>query len=479
MELRIEGNGLGAEQNCTIYAYDSDCLKPLGINSRINKDEIFQQSCAIIEHNGNKYVCSTRSSIIRCKKIILIYGTDSNIYQNELCVIFQSIETNIVILGTIGHPKLKLELSTVIKKNKDNISTVSFPEINPITITDKFTNPRAKKNYYGGMVDIDIENDIYNQNIYKFVYIKSNITDHVYLPSIWVYEFELAKKNKSDLSGLCGSLISTPKKKIIGIVTSASLNTCIVLPTRHLYKIVSMCFDQSDFCRSLRLPIGCSIKKNKKKSDLVVDWSLIPEIKSRDKIISVDNKEISVDQSGALIYDEKYKEYIPLDIYLRLNLNPYSMMNIALKRNKKNISYDLRDPIEDHMLKLTDQADFVPTDLIPFYNLKGLIIVQFTHELIDIFAFNKIKLNNRIVDKFMDSVDDKRIDKLFVVSDISKKKKIQIKLHKSIEYDTLDCFELCTINGTGVSILSDIKPLVKTKENVIVVSLIDELTIQL
>jgi len=106
------------EQCATIYAHDSDILSPLGIGicEPVENDFVYQISCVIIEHNGSKYVISARKKIIQCKKIELYYCKFGQlIYKNDLRILFQSIETNIVILGTNGYDELRLDLSELIK----------------------------------------------------------------------------------------------------------------------------------------------------------------------------------------------------------------------------------------------------------------------------------------------------------------------------------------------------------------------------
>jgi hypothetical protein len=493
--MELISSYVGIEQDATIYAYDLDVLTPLGINLRSPKtdqtNQAYQASCAIIEHNSNKYVISCRTNIIWCKKIILIYCKWGKvIYSNELHILFQSIETNLIILGTVGHDKLKLELSQEMagRKDGDGPGATTNLDIPAMMIIDKFTNPKMKKDYYANMVEIDLDHNTYNQNIYQFKYLNSFATNHHYLPSIWMYEFGLTKKCKANIAGLCGGLMYNQKKKLIGLVTShmAQSNSCAVLPVRHLYKIINIFFDRDNkankldnlnnlnsYARSFCLPISYSIQKKKggKKHDLIITSSFVPELKPKDKIVGIDNKDISIEPSGASVYDDKYEEYIPFDIYVRLNFNPYSQMGMAVERNKKVVSCDLSgDPIENHMLWLTDQADFMPKDPIPFINLEGLIAVQLTHELIDIFASNSIKLHHRFIEKFMESADNKKINRVLVIADVSKKKKINIKIQKSgNEFDTLDCYILYTINGTKVRKLGEIEPLLK-KQNIVVVS---------
>lgn len=558
----IGSSYINIEQNATIFMYNTvNPLESLGINlpegsphgvvlqQEKNSEKetyVYQNSCVIIENNGSKYVISTRKKIIFCEKIELYYCKFNKlIYKNELCILFQSIETDIIILGTIGCNELRLDLSELIKGSEINSNIIySIPiesnsdvlnshlalirksDISSIIVSDKFIIPKYKKKYYASMIVVDPTTEKYIQSVFQFEYIKPFINTHPYLPQIYMFEFELSKKKyildetfKNHFKDLSGTFIFDHKKKSIGLVIEITLDMhCIVLPIRHVHKIINIFFDgigcinpsndntysdrQSlvdiNNSKSLCLPIEYYVKKNKKKTyDMVVKFPYITstiELKSNDKIITIDNKEIIMKETNPTIYDDKYDDYLPFNVYLRLNLNLHSMMNITVKRKNKIISYDFYgESIENHMLKLTDQSDFFyektnfkygsESNFIPFINLGGLIIVQFTHELIDMFARNKIKLNSYVIDDFMETLfDNKKISCLLIINDVSKKKKmlsnetILSKLSNAIpvvtmtyshEYNIINCFVLSKINNINVNILQELNQVVKKKNQLL------------
>lgn len=458
-------------------------------SSSIVDDFVYQISCAVIEHNGYKYVISARKKIILCKKIELYYCKFGTIiYKNELRILFQSIETNIVILGTVGYDKLRLDLSVEVMGNSTNqlhshpYSVFSPTDIPSIIISEKFTMPKLKKKYYASMIDVDIDRNRYIQNIYQFTYVKSFVTTGHYLPPIYMFEFELTKKKQfeNDFRNLYGTFMFGYDGKPVGLVTEVVITRTVVLPIRHVYKIINSFFNIDNYAGSLCLPISYSVKVNKtnrtnktkstKKFDMIVNSNSNSDgsIKSGDKIISIDNKEIIIEDGVVLIFDDIYMDHIPFDVYLRLNLNLHSMMNIVVERKNKIISYDFVGvPIEDHMLILTDQPYFLPIDPIPFVNLGGLIIVQFTHELIDILACNKIKLNNYVVNEFMAApIDNRKINHLLIIKNPKKK----IVNGSGCTYAIVNCLLLLKINGVKVHTLTSLKNLIK-KQNILTVSL--------
>ena len=72
--------------------------------------------------------------------------------------------------------------------------------------------------------------------------------------------------------------------------------------------------------------------------------------------------------------------------------------------------------IENEALPLTNQSFYKPTNMIPYVNLKKLIIVQLTHELLDIFFLKKMEPTNHILKKYINgSLDIK--NKIFIIID--------------------------------------------------------------
>ena len=474
-------------QSATIYANASNIPSQLGIKicEPVENDFVHQISCVIIENNGSKYVISARKKIIQCKKIELYYCKFGQlIYKNDLQILFQSIETNIVILGTVGYDDLRLDLSELIKGNIDNIDYMPFQSptnIPSITIPNKFTMPKLKKKYYAGMIDVNPVDEIVSNNNYEFKYKRSSIATNCYLPPIYMFEFELKKKKliMNDFKDLYGTFIFDHNQKPIGFITEITSEMyCIVLPIRHVYKIINNFFDGINVdhsTKSLCSPISYTVRKTPKSANMIIDSVYIDtniNLKSKDRIISIDNKEIIIKGNEALVFDDEYDDCLPFDVYLGLNLNSYSMMNITIERKNKIISYDFPGvPIDTYRLSLTDQSEFYPTDPIPFINLGGLIIVQFTHELLDILAGNQIKLNSYVIDDFMASVDNKKINHLLILSNSSKKKKtVSINMSSIGSYNIIDCPILLKMNGTKVCTLVELNQLIK-KRNTLTISL--------
>lgn len=463
---------INIDQNAVIYSYDVINIPfTLGINACNNELDniVYCSGCSIIEHNGLQYIISNRNKIIFCKKIDLYYYKSDCLYKNNLTILFQSIETNIVILGTVGNNQFKSDLS-----EPQNITHTNNKSISSIIISNKFDIPKSKSKYYASMNFIDGDNGEYAQNIYQFKYSKSIIHTHYYLPAIYAYEFILSKtKNNKliDLKNICGSLLFGSDKRLIGFITEVINTKCIVLPIRHVHKIINIFFDSiagiDTYTRSLCLPIKYKIKKNKNKIYEMIIQDYYAELNPNDKIVSVNGNEIVIwnNDSTPFVFDEIYHDYIPFDVYTRLNLNIHSMMNIVVKRRTKNVSYHIPgEKIEDNMLKISDQNDFYNNNLVPFVDLEGLIIVQFTHELLDILAWNKIELKNHIIDDFIQGIDNKKLDCLFIISKNTKKKTIpDIITIKTDQYNIINCLVLLKINNKDIYSLEEIDTLLKKR----------------
>ena len=100
-------------QIAVIYGYSPNDFSWLQIDNRA----IYQTSGLIITLNNKQYVLTTRSRLISCQNIIMYYchfNDSEPIFRNNLQIIFQSIEYNIIILGTKGKNKLDFESSELI-----------------------------------------------------------------------------------------------------------------------------------------------------------------------------------------------------------------------------------------------------------------------------------------------------------------------------------------------------------------------------
>jgi len=412
-----------------IYGYNSNNFAWRNTEQR----KTYCTSGLIINHLNAKYVITTRTAIISCKNIIMYhryFKTDGSdpIMKNDLQILFQSIEYNLIILVTMGCDQFDPAQSDLISGEniKDNSTCLSH------TITNKFIIPTKKSEYYTVKTDIDLNSDIinYDVHIYDVKFVKSIIDDSSYLPDTYMYKY-IIKHSNPDLLGICGATIfkkSKQQSKLVGIVSRSEGKDLLVIPAKILSKIINDVFDSisgtNNYGGPLNLLFDYKIYKKtvvKVAADCVLDTNQGHfSLKKNDQILSINSKVINVMGQTAVIFDKDFNEKIPLDIYLKLHLKPLDAMPMEIKRGSLNIKINAiastSKPID---LSLTNQPFFYPENVIPFVNIGGIIIVQVTHELLDITIRNKIMLSNKMITNIIndDNGDDFSSENQLIIID--------------------------------------------------------------
>ena len=308
--MGILGSKDKLSQIVILYGYNSNDFP-----WRDTKDKnIYHTTGLIIEYDSKKYVVTIRSNLISCKNIVMYhsYFNDSeSILKNNLSILFQSIEYNIIILGTIGKNMLDLSKSKIInEKNLSNFICQSYDICN-----NNFVIPKKKIEYYTIRMDIDLKPTIinYKTQIYNIFFIESFIFDETFLPKNFMYKFTV-DENKIKLNGMCGSIIFNKKHELIGIITRIKNKILYVLPTKMLNKITT------DFCKNLSNPTNYTGLLSFSFPYTINSGIIITEnyylntiagkflIKSNDNIISIGGNDIIILDDEVLIKDNDLKK---------------------------------------------------------------------------------------------------------------------------------------------------------------------------
>lgn len=99
-----------------------------------------------------------------------------------------------------------------------------------------------------------------------------------------------------------------------------------------------------------------------------------------------------------MVYDSDYVMLLPIDVYIRNHFRSGATMNI--ETSKYNVDV-FGIPYDNYEFPLTKQPSYHPTNVIPHCIIQGIVIVEFTHELLNIFALHNLEITNSIVNKFM------------------------------------------------------------------------------
>lgn len=450
----------------TIYGYNINDFPWL----KINNSKIVHACGFVMVYGDKKYVITTRSRLSSCKNIIMYYTSldDRTIFKNELHILFQSIEFNIIILGTINRNYLDLMSSEIIfgKNNKNDINTFIFEDnFNDFT----YFKPDNKTTYYINIANLKIKNSkyTYHNNNYKLIYIESIIYDDTYLPPNYFYKFKI--NLKKNITGICGTIIMNGMNEIVGISSIYKNKELFVLPIKSLYKILSDFVhyhnNPKEYCGLLTLPLNLKSNKDNDNfiaincSDILLKTSNgMKKIKKDDEIIKIDNKELLVDSMNIMILDKDYNIKLPFDLYLRLNLKNNIPMDVTIMRKYKIMNYKIfGEPLNKYIFPITNQPYFNPQDIIPYVKLKNLIIVELTHELLDICLLYMKEIINDHINSFIGDNDNGFQQHLLIIDCLDKKHVKEFNL-PSLDFNRShnNILSLFSINNKNVTTFNDI-----------------------
>lgn len=418
----------------------------------------------IVDYEGKKYVVTTRTKLVSCQNIVMYhcyFERNEPILKNDLKILFQSIEYNIIILGTKGHDELVLSASEIL--NDAEYPKTVCPSVD--ILSTKCIKPNKKAIYHTLKTDIDLESKTikYDVHIYEAKFIGSLVYDQSYLPDNFMYRFRIVDNNSS-LVGIYGSPIFNRNHELVGTVSKTEKDYLYVLPTKAFKKVVMdfVTFRQhpKDYQGPLTLPFTYEISGNNALIDgtfdiLTTDGPMA--LQKDDKIISIGSDNMLI-KDNISIFDPDYKEYIPLDIYLRLNLIKGVPINLVILRKKKILNFHAIGTKMDNILELTNVPHFNPRLSIPFININGLIIVQLTQELIDTTMYHKITIRNKIVDEFLENSVLER-DCLLIIDCLNNeltKKYILPKLTLN-KQETIACPYILAVNGNEIRTLAELE----------------------
>jgi len=457
-----------ADQIVAIYGYESNDFDWRQIDNRT----CYHTTGLIISDGIKKYVITVRTRLISCKKIIMYHGClgDGNIImRNDLHILFQCPEFDLIILGTVDKNELDFSKS-------QNINNGMFidPVVHGHLLTSQIIIPNKRMKYYVIRIDNDIVSATINYHIHvaQVKFKKSMVYTETYLPSNHIYEFEY--QDESSMPGICGSIIYDKTHDLIGMVFNKINKRLLVLPTKVLYKII-MDFYQfhqnpTHYSGLLCFPFILTITE---KTTVVLNHQIKMKtsagkkkiLRKNDELLTINNQKIIINRGIIMVFDNEYKENIPIDVYLRLLLRNNISINLLVRRNGKVLEFSyVGKPLNKYIFPITTLPYFHPTCSIPHTNINGIIVVQFTHDLLNFMALHKITLVNDVINRIVDDGCNECEKHLLVVDCLNHKlvKKYQFP---SISYkkQVLEVPVLIKINSINVWTLTDIIKITKSK----------------
>lgn len=435
-------------------------FNPNDLHWRIpEKKNICETTGIIIEYQSLFYVLTTRENLITCESISMYYESDSFIKKNSLYILFQSIETNIIILGTTGSSSFVFDQSEKICKNE-------FSQIKSFDINFGI-NFDINSKYY--LLQLQIKEKF---NVpYKISQKSTSIIcespikyTQSFLPKLYNHQFVL--KNHADKLFGMNSAPVLLENKLIGIVNLVKNNklTIEVTPLRIIEKVLK------DFVQNkatgiysgfLTLPFDYYIDQVVLvySSTIMFGPSGQTKIKKNTRIISINDSELKVFENSIFIKDEKSNQMLDLDTYIYLV--PTKTVKLSLEKFDVNIYLG---PIPPIPFRLTSIPYFFPPKyLFPIIQINNIIITELTHELLNYTFSNKITLTNSLINKYIQCglsesiVNDKNFSqRIFIIIDtidtigknstrfphlkINKKQDVHVPIIKTINGKPIESF---------------------------------------
>lgn len=468
-------------QIVAIYGFNGNNFPWREVENR----SVYHTTGLIFEHDKKKYVMTVRSKLITCKNIVMyhscfnapIHDTGSEpVMRNNLIILFQSIEFNIIILGTQYKNELDISSSEIISGDYDPKMVIPSYDFSK----NSFPIPTKKSQYHTFKMDLNLESSTveYDVNIYDVKFVESLVYQRTYVPANYMYKFIL-KNKETDLLGICGGIIFHKKYKLIGIISISEKYDLYVIPTKTLWKIIHDFTTNLDGINQyngfLTLPFEYKLDKNSVPKITSECTIMTPDgntnLEKNDIIVSINNNTIVPKEDILTINDKDFNENIPLDIYLKINLNANQPVDLVINRDKIMMSIkSIGTTIKNEIFPLSVQPYFFPNDVIPFVNIRNVVIVQLTHELLDITLVNKINIKNSITtDFFKDNLPINFSHNIFIIIDcfdtiLTKKYKLP-QIVFSDKKQTLNCPIVTMIDNKKIVKFDDLLGIDLTNNN--------------
>jgi hypothetical protein len=450
---------------------------------------IYQTSGLIVDYHDKKYVITTRQRLISCKNIVMYHsyfcGKEEPVMRNDLQIIFQSIELNIIVLVTKNCDELDLTMGEIISGHFNPKNICPSYDITQ----DVFVVPTKKSIYHTIRMEMDLVSETinYHVHIYDVKFIKSMIYDKSYVPDTYMYKFGFKNSDNVDsakpgsktdhkLIGICGAIIFNKKHQLVGTITKCESKYLYVLPLKALMKIFNDFLEYlnkpSEYIGSLSVPFNYQI--NKSNCEIIQNILVCTNngnkfLKKDDIIISIAGNPIEIMNENIMIYDNIYKNRIPLDMFVRLNFNKQTPINMVVKRKKKLLNMNIFGVCQNEIMTLTNVSHYHPINSIPYVNFNGIIIVQLTHELLDITMFNKKIILNSIISKYFDDGDDNYNILLIIdcLDDTIAKKYNFPQFENTDEKQIIICPFITMVNEKIISSLPEFENIIQTNVKIV------------
>jgi len=422
------------------------------------KPDEFTLSGSIFKYNNKNYIMTSRFGTVGNKEILvfhyLLKGKTQLLYVNKCYVVYQNMEFNISILATVDCEFFNINMSMLLLKN----NKLEKIEINDaLEINEKIfeINERIMYSECTSETKCKVINLIVILNKYKLI---ENDVKYIgkHIDGNYFHVFDVADKQISFFS----PIINKKNKMIIGFTLSSIENNLkIVMPIQTIVNMIKLLIENKNL-KLYTFPIPLTIDKNNEivssecsvlthKTSLCLPANL--------HIKKINDFEVKNIKNTIMIFDEKYFDYIPLEIFINSNFSAGNVLTVSfVELPQLNVNV-----VPVHVCTTT-QKSFKPSGCIEYYNFMGIYITLITEEFINLLKNTNVTVKNKNINDYMNGETKIIVNEVVIVdcdnSELQKKYNLPIlKENGIVEFPVIKKINKIAING--LTEISKIVPL--------------------
>jgi len=387
---------------------------------------VYHFNALVINHENKLYVVANRELLVNCQSLIMYYSVfDSNntILSNDLQVAFSLYEFNLAILVSKNCDCLDTSKSKIVHGSTRNKELYGYPFHNLKIPPNKNKNEK----YVFSNVNIIKKKKtiIYDIAISQGKFFNTELIQINYTPECLYFIFKLGEIEGTIIHGMS---VFDHNNNLFGISMYADDYKIFVLPAIYIYKLFKDYFEFKD-----------------KQSEYQGLYTIDADI----SIESIPLKVFMKDEN-IYIHNSYFNEDMPL--YLHSLINPEEVEN-CIKLQLFN----------DFTITLTSRSYFSTGQSIPYIDVKGIIITQFTLELVNTCHFIRYNITNDMIEKFdsnykMTSENIKEYKKKFIIIDcLNNKMRKKYNLSKLVPKSKIYVPFVSAINDKEISDIDTLK----------------------
>lgn len=484
---------------CVVFIEGTEIMGyPWNRSSMSSMKKMLTGTNGIVVNFGNeKYVIALRGYFPRCKKIDMYYfcydnDTDKDmpyaIVKNKLEILFQSYEFGLMILGTYNCWELDISRSEPYYCDyKINTKDIIYF---PIEIEKQIEVIPNKNSDYYLCRHIGIPRNDYSCRLffhietYDVKYV-DNVTHGLgYDGHILYYRFTFCSDKKPNIMKIFGgSVIYDRDNKLIGICScyDSDNKLLVVFPLRIIKRVfhdfITYRYMQDKYHGFPVIPPfsykiiqdGCK-KQVRIANNVIIRGNKKSILRKNDILLEVFKKPLIVRDKNIYVHDDESNEDLSINNYALINLEHDSPIYLKVIRRNKILEYKINSYPSIfylHNFPLTNYPYFGNKQDAFYINIKGIIITDFTVELIMSLREDGYEPFNRYIDNEM-YFDNCNLPRLIIVHCRNRVLRNKYRLPDFNKKGSIHLPPIYSFNGIEIFTLDDLTKMIKESKELII-----------